>query len=127
MSEPELNRRQTDQADAIRLSKAILRLDTKILGLVLGLVFGLSIFLMTNWLVLAGGHVGESGERITGPNLALLGQFFIGYRVSFFGSLVGFLYGFALGTITGSITGRLYNWLSSFRRPPDSGAGREAR
>ena len=124
MSEPEATQ---DQADVIRLSKAILRLDTKILGLVLGLVLGLSIFIMTNWLVLAGGHVDAHGEQVVGPNLALLGQFFIGYRVSFFGSFIGFLYGFALGTITGSTIGRLYNWFSSFRRPPDNGAGREAK
>ncbi len=127
MAEPETTRDQADQADAIRLSKAILRLDSKILGLVLGLVFGLGIFLMTNWLILAGGHVDAQGNQVIGPNLALLGQFFIGYRVSFFGSLIGFLYGFALGTITGSAIGRLYNWFSSFRRPPDSGAGREAK
>ena len=85
----------------------------------LGLVFGLTIFVMTNWLVLAGGHINQEGEQVIGPNLALLGQFFIGYRVSFVGSLIGFVYGFALGTITGSIIGRLYNWLSSFREHPD--------
>ncbi len=78
-----------------------MRLESKVLALVLGLVTGLAIFVMTNWLVLAGGHVGEHGEQIVGPNLALLGQFFIGYRVSFVGSLIGFAYGFALGTITG--------------------------
>lgn len=93
-----------------------MRLEAKLLGLVLGLVFGLVIFLMTNILVLAGGHVTESGERVIGPNLALLGQFFIGYRVSFVGSLIGFAYGFALGTITGAIISRLYNWLAVLRR-----------
>lgn len=123
MSDPDANRNRADQADAIRLSKAILRLDSKILGLVLGLVFGFGLFFMTNWLILAGGDVDAQGRQVIGPNLGLLGQFFIGYRVSFFGSLIGFLYGFALGTITGTIIGRLYNWFSSFRRPPDSGGG----
>jgi len=102
---------RTDQSEEIQLSKSVVRIEAKIFGIVLGLVFGLTIFLMTNWLVLAGGHVNPAGELVVGPNLALLGQFFIGYRVTFVGSLIGFAYGFAVGTITGSIIGRLYNWL----------------
>ena len=107
---------RTDQTEEILLSKSVVRLEAKILGLVLGLVFGLTIFIMTNWLVLEGGHVTPSGEHVVGPNLSLLGQFFIGYRVTFVGSLIGFAYGFAVGTLTGTIIGRLYNWLSGLRR-----------
>jgi len=107
---------KTDQAEEIQLSKSVMRLEAKLLGLVLGLVFGLTIFLMTNILILAGGHVTDSGERVIGPNLALLGQFFIGYRVTFVGSLIGFAYGFAIGTITGAIISRLYNWLVILRK-----------
>ena len=119
MSSHDPTRTQTEQKDAIRLSRALMRLDAKILGLVLGLVLGLAIFVITNWVIFAGGHIDQHGVRVVGPNLALLGQFFIGYRVSFVGSLIGFVYGFALGTITGSIIGRLYNWLSSLRGHPD--------
>ena len=110
---------RTEQTEAIRLSRAVMRLDVKIFGIVLGTVMGLAIFVMTNWLILAGGHISQDGERVIGPNLALLGQFFIGYRVTFVGSLIGFAYGFALGTITGSVISRLYNWLSSLRGYPD--------
>jgi hypothetical protein len=110
---------RTEQTEAMRLSRAVLRLDVKMFGIVLGTVMGLAIFVMTNWLILAGGHISQDGEREIGPNLALLGQFFIGYRVTFVGSLIGFVYGFALGTITGTIISRLYNWFSSFREYPD--------
>ncbi len=119
MSSRDPTRARADQTDEILLSRAVMRLEAKMLALVLGLIFGLTIFVMTNWLVLAGGHINREGEQVIGPNLALLGQFFIGYRVSFVGSLIGFAYGFALGTITGSIIGRLYNWLSSLREHPD--------
>lgn len=72
------------------------------LGLALGIVFGLAIFIVTNWLVIKGGPIGPERKKIIGPHLQLLGQFFIGYKVSFTGSLIGFLYGFALGTISGA-------------------------
>ena len=94
-----------ERTEDIQLSSSVVRIESKILGIVLGLVFGLTIFVMTNWLILAGGHVNARGELEVGPNLALLGQFFIGYRVTFVGSLIGFLYGFAVGTITGAIIG----------------------
>jgi hypothetical protein len=98
-----------------RLRSAVIQLNIRAIGLTLGLVFGLGIFFATNWLVLAGGHVDEQGQQIIGPNLALLSQFFLGYRVSFLGSLIGFAYGFALGTLTGSAIGFIYNKMSSLR------------
>jgi len=59
----------------------LLRVSAAVHGIVTGLVGGLGIFIMTNWLVLKGGPV-------VGPHLGLLGQFFIGYRVTFTGSLM---------------------------------------
>jgi len=80
-----------------------LRLNATIQGIVTGIVAGLGIFIATNWLVLKGGAV-------IGPHLALLGQFLIGYRVSFMGSLIGFVYGFVGGYLVGYAVGRVYNW-----------------
>ena len=80
----------------------LLRLNAALHGVVLGVLFGLGIFLATNWLVIKGG-------RVVGPHLALLGQFFIGYRVTFVGSLIGFGYGFALGFVVGFTIAWLYN------------------
>ena len=91
-----------------RLFDGLLLFNAKILGLSLGLLFGLGIFIATNWLVLKGG-------KVVGPHLQLLSQYFIGYRVSFFGSFIGFAYGFAVGTLSGSLIGWIYNRITKFR------------
>jgi hypothetical protein len=85
-----------------------LHLNATIQGIVTGLVAGLGIFIATNWLVLKGGPV-------VGPHLALLGQFFIGYQVTFLGSLIGFAYAFALGYGVGYLVARIYNLIVTRR------------
>ena len=84
------------------LEKAVLRLNGHVLGFVFGTISALIIFIATNWLVLKGGEV-------VGPHLNLLGQFFIGYSVSFIGSIVGAIYGFIIGYLSGLIIGWVYN------------------
>jgi len=86
----------------------ILRLNATVQGLVSGIVAGFVIFIATNWLVFKGGYV-------VGPHLSLLSQFFIGYRVTFLGSLIGFAYGFGCGFIGGYLVARMYNWIAGFR------------
>jgi hypothetical protein len=85
-----------------------LRFSATVQGLVTGLIAGLAIFVATNWLILKGGTV-------VGPHLALLGQFFIGYRVTFVGSLVGFAYAFVLGFVVGYGVARMYNLIAGWR------------
>ena len=80
----------------------IVRLNATVQGMVTGLVGGLAIFVATNWLVLKGGPV-------VGPHLSLLGQFFVGYRVTFLGSFIGFAYGFASGFLAGYFVAAVYN------------------
>jgi hypothetical protein len=80
----------------------LLRLNAMVQGIVTGLICGLTIFIATNWLILKGGEV-------VGPHLGLLGQFFIGYRVTFVGSLVGLAYGFAGGWLIGYCMASIYN------------------
>lgn len=89
------------------LKRAVVRLSGNILGLVFGIVFALIIFVATNWLVLKGGPV-------VGPHLGLLGQFFIGYSVSFVGSLVGMIYGFVGGYLAGLFIAWVYNLVALF-------------
>lgn len=48
---------------------------------------------------------------MVGPHLALLGLVFIGYRVTFVGSLIGFVYAFVTGTILGCFGATVYNWI----------------
>ncbi len=61
-----------DQTEQI-LERAVIRLNANILGIVLGIITGLGIFIATNFLILKGGEV-------VGPHLALLGAFFPYYR-----------------------------------------------
>jgi len=86
----------------------LLRLNATVQGVVTGIVVGFVVFIATNWLVLKGG-------RVVGPHLSLLDQFFIGYRVTFVGSLIGFAYGFFCGFIGGYFIARMYNWLVDLR------------
>ena len=92
----------------------MLRVHAGVNGIVTGLIAGLGIFLATNWLVLKGGPV-------VGPHLALLGQYFIGYRVSFVGSLIGFAWAFVLGFVVGAAVVAIYNRLADLRDPPARG------
>lgn len=102
-------------ADEEKLFSGVLRFNAKIWGLVCGLLFGLIVFIATNWLVIKGGHVTSAGKYVVGPHLELLSQFFIGYRVSFLGSIVGFFYAFAIGSLSGTLIGWIYNKIIDFR------------
>lgn len=96
-----------------RLAEIVLtrlaRFNATVQGLVYGTLLGGAIFLATNWLILKG------GDQV-GPHLALLGQFFIGYQVTFVGSLIGFGYGFTAGFIAGYLVALLYNWFGARRQ-----------
>jgi hypothetical protein len=105
--------------DRKRLDQLVLartgRLNAVIQGIVTGLVGALAIFIATNWLVLKGGEV-------IGPHLGLLGQFFIGYQVTFPGSLIGAAYGFICGFAVGGFVAKLYNSLVSLREGSRQGS-----
>jgi hypothetical protein len=93
----------------------VMRLNASIHGVVSGLVAGLGLFVATNWLVLKGGPIGPEGDAIIGPNLALLSQFFIGYNVTFLGSIIGFVYAFVVGFAVGFFIAKVYNWIVDWR------------
>jgi hypothetical protein len=98
--------------DEKNLEKLVLtrlqRLNATAQGVVTGIIAGLGIFVATNLLVLKG------GDKV-GPHLALLGQYFIGYRVTFAGSFIGFAYAFVVGFIIGYLVARIYNWIVDLR------------
>jgi len=85
-----------------QLEHAVILLNEKLLGIVLGFLFGTGLFLVTNFLVLKGG-------RHVGAHLGLLSNFFPGYRVTFLGSIIGFGYMFLVGVIVGVVMGAVYN------------------
>lgn len=86
--------------------QSLAKLDVIAMGVSVGILCGLVIFLATNILILKG------GEDV-GQTLALLGQFFIGYDVTFIGSISGFFWGFATGYILGSLVALLRNLIVS--------------
>jgi hypothetical protein len=83
-----------DDGDEI-LVQAFAKLDKISFGVALGTVLGLALFGATIILVLKG------GDQPVGPRLALLGQYFIGYRVTAAGSFIGLFYGFLSGFLLG--------------------------
>jgi ABC-type antimicrobial peptide transport system permease subunit len=85
-----------------QIQKAVVVLNAKLLGIVLGFLLGFGLFLATMFLVLKG------GENV-GQHLNLLSQFFPGYRVSFLGSFIGFGYAFLTGFVIGVVLGAVYN------------------
>lgn len=84
------------------IQRAVIKLNAKLLGMVVGLIMGLGLFFATIILVIKGGP--NPGEH-----LGLLAQFFPGYRITFLGSIIGFVYAFAVGFGMGAVIGAVYN------------------
>lgn len=88
--------------------RAVARLKAGILGLVFGLIFGVGLFAMTAILLI------ENGPN-TGYHLRLLGNYFIGYTVTWKGAFIGFLWAFAVGAMVGWSIGMIYNLIVGIR------------
>lgn len=93
---------------ADEISKAIMRIQTGGLTVACALIGGLGLFAMTAWLLIKGGPQ-------VGAHLRLLAQYFIGYSVTWPGSLVGFFYGALLGGLIGGSVSKIYNAIVGFR------------
>lgn len=93
----------------LEVTQKVLFLQAQILGLTLGVIGGLGIFLATAWLVIKG------GEDV-GAHLSLLENYFPGYSVSFFGSILGAFYGAAVGYVFGLVVAYVYNCVASLRK-----------
>ena len=100
-----------DELENQLLADAVLHLNGNILGIVLGIVLGFIIFSTTNFLILRGG-------TDVGVHLNLLSHFFLGYSVTFVGSLIGTVYGFFTGFIVGYLTAWIYNRIIIFKSTP---------
>jgi hypothetical protein len=91
------------------LNRAIAKIQAGVLAVVCGMLGGFGLFGMTVWLLIKG------GENV-GLHLQLLGNYFIGYSVTWPGSFVGLLYGALFGGIIGWSIGKIYNAVADFRR-----------
>jgi hypothetical protein len=76
-----------------QLASVLAPIDRRAFGVAFGTVCGLGVFLLTVADLLL--------HPNPGLNLALLGQYFPGYRVSWAGSLVGLAWAFAAGFCAG--------------------------
>lgn len=79
-----------------------MKLNKTALGVSLGIIWGVTVFLATVWVMVRGG----------GQHVQLLGQFYIGYRISGVGAVVGLVYGFVDGFIGGWLIAWIYNLVS---------------
>jgi hypothetical protein len=79
-------------------------IDARALGLSLGIICGLWICLLT-----IASHL--HGNSRAWVSLALLSQYFPGFRISYTGSLVGFVYACICGFIVGYLFARIRNCL----------------
>jgi hypothetical protein len=84
------------------LIRTFARIDKFAFATAVGSVCGLAVFIMTLWLVLKGGEV-------VGPNLQLLGQYFIGYTVTVKGAFIGMVYSFLWSFMLGWLFAYLRN------------------
>ncbi len=87
----------------------VTRIQAGVLALVCAVIGGGGLFVMTVWLLLKDGPG-------AGPHLQLLGQYFIGYSVTWGGSLIGLFYGALTGGVVGWVVGTIYNLVVGLRR-----------
>jgi hypothetical protein len=97
------------QDQVAQLSRMVVRIQAGVLAFVFAVIGGLGLFLITAWLLVKG------GENV-GAHLNLLGQYLIGYSVTWTGSLIGLLYGALIGALTGWSIGKLYNLIALARQ-----------
>jgi protoporphyrinogen oxidase len=82
---------------------AFAKIDPLALGVAVGVVSGLGIFLASAVLLLKGGPV-------VGPMLSLLGNYFIGFKVTWTGAFIGLLEAGLAGGMVGATLAGLRNW-----------------
>ena len=88
-----------------------MKLRVRALGIAMGIVWGLTIFVATIWSSALGG----------GKTLSVLSTYYFSYSVSFGGAILGLIWGFINGFIVGAVIAWLYNTLSKAIYKSDSG------
>ena len=76
-----------------------MRLRKRALGMALGIVWGLAVFVVTISTIVRGG----------GETLYLLEALYLGYRVTYLGAFVGLVWGFVNGFIAGVLIAWFYD------------------
>ena len=89
---------------------AIVRLRSRVMAVVFGMIGGTGLFVATIWLLLRRGHN-------VGLHLKLLGNYFPGYAVTWPGAFIGFFYGALSGAVIGWSVAWVYNRVVEKRHP----------
>lgn len=101
------------------LSRAVVRFNARVLGITLGVIAGLGLFVATIVLVLHGG-------TDPGPMLGLLRHFFPGYTVTIGGAFVGAIWAAGTFYVVGALFGLSFGrWLLRRGGPMTRGDGEE--
>ena len=95
------------EADQL-LEQPTLQISGHALGLALGSLMALQLFLATSWLIIR-------GTADQSPNAALLVNYFPGYSVTFTGGLIGAAYMFAVTYVFSLILAGVYNYVVTVR------------
>jgi len=98
-----------ERGETGEVERAVIKIQAGVLALVGALIGGIGLFVMTAWLLIRGGPQ-------VGAHLQLLGQYFVGYSVTWAGSLVGAFYGALTGGLVGWAVGTIYNGIVGLRR-----------
>lgn len=99
----------TSRTDPLyEVSHAVARMKAGVLAIIFAVICGGGLFLATVWLLIKG------GPRV-GEHLNLLSHFFIGYSVSWGGSVVGLFWGALAGAVIGWTLGLIYNSVVGLR------------
>ena len=102
-------RNMKDDGEIDEISRAVVKIQAGVLAVTCALIGGIGLFVMTVWLLLKGGPN-------VGTHLQLLGQYFIGYSVTWKGSVVGFFYGALTGGAVGWALSQIYNAVVRIRQ-----------
>lgn len=92
-----------EESEDTVIEVAFAKIDPLALGVAIGVVSGLGIFMASAILLLRGGSV-------VGPMLSLLGNYLIGFDVTWVGAVIGLLEGGMLGFAVGAFVAGLRNW-----------------
>lgn len=84
------------------IKSAFAKYDAIALGISIGIICGVGLFLATSILLINGGpNIGQ--------NLALIANYFIGYKVTWAGAIIGFVQASIGGFVFGYVTAKLIN------------------
>jgi hypothetical protein len=91
------------------IGRAVAKIQARVLAVTCALIGGIGLFVMTVWLLIKGGPN-------VGTHLQLLGQYFIGYSVTWKGSVIGLFYGAVTGGAVGWAISKIYNEVVRIRQ-----------